>query len=144
MNDKGLRKSGLATVAALAALTALVLAGCAPFGTSRSERVQRFEADLNYSRAFAYENFLESATVDYATIRDELPSETWDLWFPLDYPEGGTYSISIDTVFADPITATIDGPDAFGGPKQLKLQLVRAGVIWYLEGLTLDGTAIVD
>lgn len=140
MSDKRLKRTGLAIVA----VTLLLLAGCAPFGTSRSERVQRFEADLNYSRAFAYENFLESATVDYATIRDELPSETWDLWFPLDYPEGGTYTISIDSIFANPITATIDGPDAFAGPKQLRLHLVRSGVIWYLEGLTLDGTTIVD
>lgn len=130
-------------MAALAA-SLLLLASCAPFGTSRRERVERFEADLNYNREFAYENFLENATTDYDTIRNQPPGATWDAWFPVPYPEGGRYSISIDSVFANPMQATVDGPDDFGGPKPLRLHMVRSGIYWYLEGLVLDGDPIVD
>jgi hypothetical protein len=133
-----------APAAVIVAAAACLLTACAPFGTSRRERVERFEADLNYNREFVYENFLESATSQYAQIRDDPPGATWDVWFPVPYPEGGNYYISIDNLFSNPIQATVDGPDIFDGPKSLQLHMVRSGVYWYLKGLTLEGDPIVD
>jgi hypothetical protein len=132
------------TAFAILALCAAVLASCAPFGTSKRDRVLLFEADLNGSREYLYQNFLEEETVDFATIRDSDTGSTWDFWFPLDFPEPGTYTITIDSIFGNPIEATIDGPDAFNGPQSIEFHLIRSGIYWYLEGLTLSGSKIVD
>ena len=115
------------------------VAGCSPFGTSKRERVLRFEADLNGSREYVYQNFLEAETVDFATIRDSDTAYTWDDWFPPDFPETGTYTITLDSVFGNPLEGTVDGPDVFGGPQPIEFYFVRSGVYWYLEGLNLDG-----
>ena len=125
-------------------LVALVLTSCAPFGTSKKDRVLLFEADLNGSREYLYQNFLEGETTDYATIRDSDPGATWDMWFPPDFPDNGIYTITIESVFGNPFEGTIDGPDEFGGPQSIYFHFARSGVYWYLEGLTLDGTKIVD
>jgi hypothetical protein len=131
-------------MAMLLLFTAALLTSCAPFGTSKRDRVLLFEADLNGAREYLYQNFLEAETTDYETIRDSNPGSTWDVWFPVDFPDPGTYTITIDSVFANPVEGTVDGPDAFGGPQSIKLHLARSGVHWYLEGLTLDGSKIVD
>ena len=127
-------------------LTILVaaLTSCAPFGTSKQDRVLRFEADLNDAREYLYQNFLEAETTDYATIRDSNTAYTWDEWFPLGFPQAGTYTITLDSMFGNPLDATIDGPEAFGGPKSIQFHFARAGVYMYLEGLTLEGSKIVD
>jgi hypothetical protein len=122
----------------------VVLTSCAPFGTSKQDRVLRFEADLNDAREYLYQNFLEAETTDYATIRDSNTAYTWDEWFPLGFPHPGTYTITLDSMFGNPLDATIDGPEAFGGPKSIKFYFARAGVYMYLEGLTLEGSKIVD
>ena len=122
----------------------VVLTSCAPFGTSKQDRVLRFEADLNDARDYLYQNFLEAETTDYATIRDSNTSYTWDEWFPLDFPDTGTYTISLDSTFGNPLEGTVDGPEVFGGPKSIQFHFARAGVYWYLEGLTLSGSKIVD
>jgi len=125
-------------------LFVFALTSCAPFGTSKKERVLRFEADLNGSREYVYQNFLETETVDYAMIRDSDTAYTWDDWFPLDFPETGTYTITLDSVFGNPLEGTVDGPDVFGGPKPIEFYFARSGIYWYLEGLTLDGVKEVD
>ena len=112
---------------------------CSPFGTSKKERVLRFEADLNGAREYVYQNFLEAETVEYATIRDSDTAYTWDEWFPLDFPEPGIYTITLDSVFGNPLEGTVDGPDVFSGPQPIEFYFARSGIYWYLEGLNLDG-----
>ncbi len=116
-----------------------IVTSCSPFGTSKRERVLRFEADLNGSREYVYQNFLEAETVDFATIRDSDTAYTWDDWFPPDFPGAGTYTITLDSVFGNPLEGTVDGPDVFGGPQPIEFYFARSGVYWYLEGLNLDG-----
>ena len=128
----------------LLSILVLTITSCAPFGTSKKERVLRFEADLNGAREYVYQNFLEAETVDYATIRDSDTAYTWDDWFPLDFPETGTYTITLDSVFGNPLEGTVDGPDVFGGPQPIEFYFARSGIYWYLEGLTLDGVKEVD
>jgi hypothetical protein len=124
----------------LLSILVMTVTSCSPFGTSKRERVQRFEADLNGSREYAYQNFLEAETVQYATIRDSDPGSTWDVWFPLDFPEPGIYTITLDSVFGNPLEGTVDGPDVFSGPKSIEFNFARSGIYWYIEKLTLDGT----
>ena len=126
-------------ITALAALTS-----CAPFGTSKKDRVLRFEADLNSAREYLYQNFLEAETTQYATIRDSDTAYTWDFWFPVEFLDTSTYTITLDSVFGNPLDATVEGPDVFGGPQSIEFHFARSGVYWYLEGLTLDGSKIVD
>jgi hypothetical protein len=121
-----------------------VLASCAPFGTSKLERVDLFEADLNGNREYLYQNFLEAETIDYVSIRDDDIGTTWDYWFPPGVPEPGTYSIALDSIFGNPLEGTVDGPDDFSGPKSIQFYLTRAGIYWYLEKVVLNGSQIVD
>jgi hypothetical protein len=99
---------------------------------------------LNGGREFLYQNFLEAETTDYATIRDDDVGTTWDVWFPPDFPDPGTYTITLDTIVGNPLEGTVAGPAPFAGPKSIQFHFARAGVYWYLEGLTLEGTKIVD
>ena len=133
-----------ASILLIVVFAAIALASCAPFGTSKKDRVLRFEADLNGSREYAYQNFLEAETTDYAAIRDNDPGTTWDMWFPPDFPDPGTYSITLDTHIGNPLEGTIDGPAAFSGPQSIQFHFARSGVYWYLEGLTLGGSKIID
>jgi hypothetical protein len=103
--------------------------------------VLRFEADLNESREYLYQNFLEAETTQYALIRDSDPACTWDKVFPIGFPEAGTYTITLDTFFGNPLEATVEGPEVFGGPKSAEFEFTRSGVYWYLSGITLDGVA---
>jgi hypothetical protein len=80
----------------------------------------------------------------YTTIRDEEPGTTGDAWFPPGFPNPGTYTITLDSSFGNPLEGTVDGPDVFSGPQSIKFHLVRAGFYWYLEGITLDGSKIVE
>ena len=123
---------------------ATLLTSCAPFGTSKRDRVLLFEADLNDAREYLYQNFLESETNDYPTIRDSDIGTTWDMWFPPGFPIRGTYTVSLDSHFGNPLDGTVEGPDVFGGPQSIEFHFVRSGVYWYLEGLTLNGSKIVD
>ena len=115
------------------------LTSCAPFGTSKRDRLLLFEADLNDSREYLYQNFLESETTQYSLIRDNDPGETWDVCFPVGFPDTGTYTITLDTFFGNPLGATVEGPGAFDGPKSAEFFFTRSGVYWYLTGITLDG-----
>ncbi|MEE9307257.1 MAG: hypothetical protein V3V57_07025 [Spirochaetia bacterium] len=123
----------------LLSILVMTITSCSPFGTSKKERVLRFEADLNGAREYVYQNFLEAETVEYATIRDSDTAYTWDFWFPLDFPEPGIYTITLDSVFGNPLEGTVDGPDVFSGPQPIEFYFARSGIYWYLEGLNLDG-----
>ena len=126
----------------LFSLSLIIILGftsCAPFGTSKRDRVLRFEADLNDSREYLYQNFLEGETTQYELIRDSSPGCTWDKCFPLGLPEGGTYTITLDTFIGNPLEATVAGPAVFAGPKPAEFHFTRSGVYWYLTGITLDG-----
>ena len=133
-----------AKFAAATIILLIILTSCAPFGTSKAERVLRFETHLNESREYLYQNFLEAQTDDYAVIRDSDAVYTWDYWFPLVFPNTGTYTITITSDSDDSLQGTVDGPELFSGPKTIQFHLIRSGVYWYLEGLTLDGTKIID
>jgi hypothetical protein len=123
-----------------------LLAGCALFGTSKTERVMRFEYDLNHNRRYAYQNFLESATTDYVSLATQDPAYTWNGWFPpAEWPETSEYAITIDDTSSETVQATAAGPSDFGGPRSLTFGMVRSGIYWYIERLTLSGFGtIVD
>jgi hypothetical protein len=42
------------------------------------------------------------------------------------------------------VQATVFGPSDFGGSKSLTFGMVRSGLYWYIEKLTLEGSVIVD
>ena len=139
------RRRALGLAAGLSFLGALLLAGCAPFGTSQAERAARFEYDLNHNRRYAFQNFLQSATTDYVTLATQNPVYTWDVWFPpAEYPETTEYTIVVDNVSGGTAQATVSGPSDFGGSKSLTFGMVRSGLYWYIEKLTLEGSVIVD
>jgi hypothetical protein len=122
----------------LLALFPLLLAGCAIFGTSKAERVARLEADLNESRQFAYQNF-DPSIADYLTLATQDPSQTWDQWFPpAEWPETTQYTLSVQDKSTDSITATVNGPADFNGPRTLTIGLVRIGLDWYINRLELS------
>lgn len=142
--DMGTRATRLHPALALSALV-LLLGGCALFGTSKAERVTLFENDLNGNRQFAYQNFLAAATADYSFIANTDPVATWDQWFPpAEYPDETPYAFTFEDTTTDSVTVTVTGPVGFGGPKTLVFGMVRDGLYWYIERLTLDGTVIVD
>jgi len=114
-------------------LAAFSLLSCAPFGTSKKERVERFEIDLKESREYVYQNFLEAETDDYTTIRDSDTTYTWDDWFPLEVPAGSTYTISLDSAFGNPLVGTIDGPGVF--EFRTLVPYVKKYIPQYLAGL---------
>ena len=137
---------GLQIVPILLTLS-LLLGSCAPFGTSQAERAARFEYDLNHNRHFAYQNFIPSSTTAYDDLVGLPLNETWNKWFPpAEYPETTEYTISVDDVSGGTVQATVSGPSDFGGSKSLTFGMVRSGLYWYIEKLTLEGWpgAIVD
>jgi hypothetical protein len=126
----------------LALAVAAALSGCAIFGTSKAERVMRLETDLNESRQYAYQNFDPSIN-DYLTLATQNPNYTWDVWFPpAEWPETTLYTISVEDTGTDSITATVNGPADFAGPRTLTVSLVRVGLEWYISGLELSGFAL--
>ncbi len=129
---------------ALLPALAFLFSACAPFGTSKKERVELFEHDLNHCRQYLYQNFLEEETEDYGIIKNSDTTYTWDAWFPLSFPDGGTYTVTLDSRLGNPLEGTVDGPDEFEGPKSVEFYFARSGVYWYLEALSLDESKIVD
>ena len=117
-----------------------IFESCSLLGTTKEERIARFESDLNNNRGYIYQNFLDSVTTDYDAIKN--PILTWDVWFP----EGTeNYEITITDSSVDPVTATIDGPDIFGGPMPIEFKMVKDDFFnWYIEELTLNDIKIVD
>ena len=121
------------------AAAAAALSGCAVFGTSKAERVLRLQTDLNESRQYAYQNF-DPAIADYVTLATRNPNYTWDDWFPpTDWPDTTEYRITVQDAAGDSITATVEGPADFGGPRTLTVGLVRLGLDWYITRLELSG-----
>jgi hypothetical protein len=105
----------------------------------------RFEYDLNHNRQYAYQNFLESATTDYVSLATSNTAYTWDKWFPpTEWPETAEYTITIEDVSGETVQATVAGPSDFGGAQSLTFGMVRSGIYWYIEKLTLSGLVIVD
>jgi len=126
----------------LAATVTIALSGCAPFGTSKAERVARLEADLNdgyQSRQYAYQNFDPATTTDYVDLATLPPSQTWDDWFPLEASDTTKYSFEIQDVSSDSVRVRVTGPVAFDGPRTLDADLVRIGLEWYINRLELSG-----
>jgi hypothetical protein len=121
----------------------LALASCAPFGTSKAERVARLEFDLNggvQSRQYAYQNFDPATTADYVDLATRPPSQTWDDWFPpTEWPETAEYVLEVQDVGSDSLTARVTGPADFEGPRTLTVGLVRVGMEWYINRLDLSG-----
>jgi hypothetical protein len=128
----------LSAIAATLAFTA-----CAPFGTSKAERVARLEYDLNggvQSRQYAYQNFDPATTTDFVNLATQDPNQTWDQWFPpSEWPDTTRYVIDIQDIGSDSLTARVTGPVDFGGPRTLTVGLVRIGMEWYINRLELEG-----
>ncbi len=123
----------------LLALLPLLLTGCALVGTTKEERVLRLETDLNESRSFAYQNF-DPAIADYLLLVAADLHSTWDAWFPpAEWPETTFYTIEVTSAADDSITASVDGPEQFGGPRTLTIGMVRLGLDWYIDSLELSG-----
>jgi hypothetical protein len=123
----------------LAFAAAVAISGCAIFGTSKTERVARFETDLNENRQFAYQNF-DPAIADYVTLATQSPNYTWDQWFPsAEWPDTTKYVIEVQDVGSDSIKARVTGPAEFLGPRTLTVGLVRLGLEWYINRLELSG-----
>ena len=130
-----------AILAALAA--AAVLAACAPFGTSKAERVMRLENDLNESRQYAYQNFDPATTVVYNNLAALPPSQTWDDWFPpAEMSDTTKYVLEVQDTSPDSASVRVTGPVDFSGPRTLTVGLVRIGLEWYINRLDLSGYAL--
>jgi hypothetical protein len=130
----------------LTILAALALTSCAPFGTSKAERVMRLEFDLNggqLSRQYAYQNFDPATTVVYNDLAALPPSQTWDDWFP---PAEGSdpteYVLEVQNTSPDSASVRVTGPVDFAGPRTLTVGLVRIGLEWYINRLDLSGYAL--
>ena len=126
----------------MAIALAIALIACAPFGTSKAERVARLETDLNESRQFAYQNFDPLTTTDYLTLATQNPNYTWDQWFPLEASDTTKYVLEVQDVGSDSLEARVTGPVDFAGPRTLTVGLVRIGLEWYINRLELSGYAL--
>ena len=125
----------------LLVLLPLALASCAPFGTSKAERVARLEADLNdsQSRQYAYQNF-DPSIADYADLAGWPPSQTWDDWFPpAEMSDTTKYILEVQDTSPDSASVRVTGPVDFAGPRTLTVGLVRIGLEWYINRLDLSG-----
>jgi hypothetical protein len=131
-------------VAVLAVL--LALSSCAPFGTSKAERVMRLEFDLNggqVSRQYAYQNFDPATTVVYSDLAALPPSQTWDDWFPpAEMSDTTKYVLEVQDTSPDSASVRVTGPVDFSGPRTLTVGLVRIGLEWYINRLDLSGYAL--
>ena len=127
---------------ALAGVVALVLVSCGPLPVSITERVTDFIDALNMTtRTGNIEgNFHPTLTQDY--VSGAINTFSWEQPFPL--VSGGTaYSqINIDTTNSPTVVVTIDGPSAFGGPKDLKLLMALYGTDdWRIQTLSINASA---
>jgi hypothetical protein len=132
---------------ALTTLLLFALGSCALVGTTRKERMMRLETGLNENRPQLYQDFLEDATSDYAVLQTTDVGQTWDVWFPTGYPDAETYTLTFVQFLSGAdqgVLASVTGPAAFGGPRDLELHMARVGLDWYLVELVLDGTVIVQ
>ncbi len=124
-----------------AALLLLLLTAnsCSLLSTTQVERVRRFERDLNESRYYIHQNFV-STIADHTAI--QTPLNTWDVWFVKGAED---YSITEIVATDDTVTAVIDGPEAFGGPKEIVFKMVRVAPFdWFIIELDLAGTNLVS
>ncbi len=123
----------------------IALTGCGLFATSKAERVARLEADLNggyQTRQYAYQNF-DPSIADYVNLATWPPSQTWDDWFPpTEFPETTAYSLEVQDIGPDSLTARVTGPVDFGGPQTLTVGVVRLGLDWYINRLELSGRTV--
>lgn len=130
----------------LAVASALALTACAPFGTSKAERVMRLEFDLNggqQSRQYAYQNFDPATTADYTDLATLPPSQTWNDWFPpAEMSDTTEYVLEVQDVGSDSVRARVTGPVDFQ-PQTLTVGLVRIGLEWYINRLELSTTGLI-
>ncbi len=127
----------------LTIIASLALAACAPFGTSKAERVARLEFDLNggqQSRQYAYQNFDPNTTTDYNYLATQNPNQTWDLWFPPgELSDTTQYVLEVQDTDSDSARVRVTGPVDFGAARTLTVGLVRIGLEWYINRLELSG-----
>jgi len=137
-----MKRAFLPAFCLLMLLSALI--SCAPFGTSKAERVMRLENDLNESRQYAYQNFDPATTVDYTDLATLPPSQTWDDWFPpTEMSDTTKYVLEVQDVDSDSVRARVTGPVDFPGPQTLTVGLVRIGLEWYINRLELSTTGLI-
>jgi hypothetical protein len=123
---------------ALGAVTALFVLGCGLTSVSIDQRISSFTDNLNLAdRGSTWKDFHPELTQD--VVSNVLQIYDWSVPFPVvgvDTP----YSITVLNE-TDPsnVTATIDGPAAFFGPKNLKLVMQLYGIAdWRIQELWMD------
>jgi hypothetical protein len=130
----------------LLAMLVVLSSSCAPFGTSKAERVMRLENDLNESREsrqYAYQNFDPATTFDYDDLAALPPSQTWDDWFPpAEMSDNTKYVLEVQDTSSDSASVRVTGPVDFNGPRTLRVGLVRIGLEWYINRLQFSGDAL--
>lgn len=127
----------------LCAFLILGLISCSVSSVSIDQRIASFTDDLNSAdRSSTYKEFHPTLCQDAAS--GALNGYDWSTPFPL-VGSGTPYSITSVTE-SDPsnVTATINGPAAFGGPTALKLVMALYGKDdWRIEQLWLNGVQLI-
>jgi|SRR5208337_1835042 len=127
----------------LCAFLTLGLIGCSVSSVSIDERISSFTDDLNSAdRSNTYKEFHPTLCQDAAS--GALNGYDWSTPFPL-VGSGTPYSItSVNESDPTDVTATINGPAAFGGPTALKLVMALYNSNdWRIEQLWLNGIQII-
>jgi hypothetical protein len=128
---------------ALCVLLAFGLMSCALTPVSIDQRITSFTDKLNSSdRSHAVDDFHPSLSQDASS--GALNGYDWSIPFPL-VGAGTPYSItSINESNPSNVTATINGPGAFGGPKALKLVMALYNTNdWRIQELWLNGSQVI-
>ena len=127
----------------LCALLTLGLMRCAMTAVSIDQRISSFTDRLNSTdRSNAYKEFHPDLSQDASS--GALNGYDWSTPFPL-VGAGTPYSITnVDETDPSNVTATINGPLAFGGPKALKLVMALYKTDdWRIQELWLSGVKLI-
>jgi hypothetical protein len=123
----------------LAAVVALAIVSCTPAPVTIDERVASFIDALNSAyRSGIQDNFHPTLTQD--VVSGAILTYVWTTTFP-DVNGGTAYSqtAAIDETNTSAVIVTIDGPTAFGGPRNLKLVMALEGVDdWRIQELWMN------
>ncbi len=113
---------------------------CKLSGTSKDERIDNFESDLNNDRNNLYKNFHPSKTEKYNDIKDPAYLEAY---FPTDNNEI-PYDIYDVDISGDTVNARIVSNNLVTFPDQtINFKMAEDGSDWQIEELTLNENKIV-
>jgi hypothetical protein len=127
----------------LCAFLALGLMSCSMTSVSIDDRISSFTDGLNSAgRSNMVGQFHPTLSQDASS--GALNGYDWSIPFPL-VGSGTPYSITgVNELDPTNVTATINGPVAFGGPKALKLVMALSGTNdWRIQSLSLGGVQLI-